>query len=411
MRLLFFAAFISLQLVFLDLNGQDTIPPKIDTTLMVGSFPSSEDSVLRIINLNPFFTLQVDSTLNYDLEINKPSSEYYWFVKNSPLGFKIEKNSGVCSFRADKSLFKSGKLKYDVPYKVEIGVQGLQNPKDRIDTSFTILIYSTEVVVSKLKPSIGGSMVLEEGDSIRFRVQCEDGTFPIEQITILTNEPINKFKTVNKCNDEFSWMIPFDFIKENDTTKLKTLLIRFIGVDKFQNKDTAAVALYIKPGINYPEKYIEHRGVADEMKKYITNLKLTFYVISKNIKNTKTTRTGFDISSSTTAMLGTILSTTGNSEGAKNTVSPVRVQEQNTASQIRAAIKRLEYMYNESTLVGDRDAEILTKMKRMREELKQSQLQLVDLPLVEFDPRYTQDDADKYFNNPKVIKKYKLKVN
>jgi hypothetical protein len=427
-RLLFFAAFISLQLVFLDLNGQDTIPPKIDTTLMVGSFPSSEDSVLRIINLNPFFTLQVDSTLNYDLEINKPSSEYYWFVKNSPLGFKIEKNSGVCSFRADKSLFKSGKLKYDVPYKVEIGVQGLQNPKDRIDTSFTILIYSTEVVVSKLKPSIGGSMVLEEGDSIRFRVQCEDGTFPIEQITILTNEPINKFKTVNKCNDEFSWMIPFDFIKENDTTKLKTLLIRFIGVDKFQNKDTAAVALYIKPGINYPEKYIEHRGVADEMKKYITNLKLTFYVISKNIKNTKTTRTGFDISSSTTAMLGTILSTTGNSEGAKNTgkvlpsvgltlvpvkeaVSPVRVQEQNTASQIRAAIKRLEYMYNESTLVGDRDAEILTKMKRMREELKQSQLQLVDLPLVEFDPRYTQDDADKYFNNPKVIKKYKLKVN
>jgi hypothetical protein len=31
--------------------------------------------------------------------------------------------------------------------------------------------------------------------------------------------------------------------------------------------------------------------------------------------------------------------------------------------------------------------------------------------LVEFDPRYTQEDADKYFNNPKVIKKYKLKVN
>lgn len=428
MRLLFFAAFIALQLVFLDLKGQDTIPPKIDTSLMLVSMHSSEDSVLRIINLNPFFTLQVDSTLNYDLEINKPSSEYYWFVKNSPLGFKIEKNSGVCSFRADKSLFKSGKLKFDVPYKVEIGVQGLQNPKDRIDTSFTILVYSTEVVVSKLKPSIGGSMVLEEGDSIRFRVQCEDGTFPIEQITILTNEPINKFKPVNKCNDEFSWMIPFDFIKDNDTTKLKTLLIRFIGVDKFQNKDTAAVTFFIKAGINYPEKYIEHRGIADEMKKYITNLKLTFYVISKNIKNTKTTRTGFDISSSTTAMLGTILSTTGNSEGAKNTgkvlpsvgltlvpvkeaVSPVRVQEQNTASQIRAAIKRLEYMYNETSLVGERDTEILIKMKRMREELKQSQLQLVDLPLVEFDPRYTQDDADKYFNNPKVIKKYKLKVN
>jgi hypothetical protein len=95
----------------------------------------------------------------------------------------------------------------------------------------------------------------------------------------------------------------------------------------------------------------------------------------------------------------------------KEAVSPVRVQEQNTASQIRAAIKRLEYMYSEAALVGERDPEIISKMKKLREEIKQSKLQLVDLPLVEFDPRYTQEDADKYFNNPKVIKKYKLKVN
>jgi len=47
----------------------------------------------------------------------------------------------------------------------------------------------------------------------------------------------------------------------------------------------------------------------------------------------------------------------------------------------------------------------------LREELKQAQLQLVDLPLVEFDPRFSQEDAEKYFNNPKVNKKYKLKVN
>jgi hypothetical protein len=68
-------------------------------------------------------------------------------------------------------------------------------------------------------------------------------------------------------------------------------------------------------------------------------------------------------------------------------------------------------MYSEAALVGDRDPEIISKMKKLREEIKQSKLQLVDLPLVEFDPRYTQEDADKYFNNPKVIKKYKLKVN
>ena len=413
---------------FCQVTGNDTIPITIDSSkIAVVSIPS-EDSILRIINLNPFFTLQVDSSLSYDLQINKTPENYYWFIKNAPLGLKIDKNTGLVTFKAEKGLFKSGKLKYDVPYKVELGVQNLKNPKERTDTIFTILIYSTEVIVSKLKPTIGSSMELEEGDSIRFRVQCEDGNFPIEQITILTNEPINKFKSVNKCDDEFAWMVPFNFIKENDTTRLKTLVIQFIGIDKFQNKDTATVRLRIRPGINYPEKITEYNLISDEMKKYITNLKLTFYVISRNIKNTKSTRTGFDISSSTTAMLGTILATTGNSVGAKNTgkvlpsvgltlvpvkeaVSPVRVQEQNTASQIRAAIKRLEYMYSEAALVGERDPEIISKMKKMREEIKQSKLQLVDLPLVEFDPRYTQEDADKYFNNPKVIKKYKLKVN
>jgi hypothetical protein len=31
--------------------------------------------------------------------------------------------------------------------------------------------------------------------------------------------------------------------------------------------------------------------------------------------------------------------------------------------------------------------------------------------MLEFDPRYSQEEAEKYFNNPKVSKKYKLKVN
>jgi hypothetical protein len=35
---------------------------------------------------------------------------------------------------------------------------------------------------------------------------------------------------------------------------------------------------------------------------------------------------------------------------------------------------------------------------------------LVDLPLVEFDPRYSEKDAETYFNNPKVNKNYKLKI-
>lgn len=405
----------------------DTLKKAVDTLVLPPTAAPFQDSVLRIINLNPYFTVQVDSVLMYDLQINKPAENFYWFMKNAPIGVKIDRNSGLLYFKAEKSFFKSGKLKFDLPYTVEVGVQNLRDPKEKYESSFTIMFYSTEVVVSKLKPTVGNILLLEEGDSIKFRVQCEEGSFPVEQITIVTNEPISNFKSVNKCNDEFSWMVPYDFIRDNDTAR-KTLVLQFIATDKFRNRDTSTVKLIIKPGINYIQKNIEHQQVASEMKKYVTNLKLTFYVISTNIKNNKKTRTGFDITGSTTAFMGTLLSTSGTSTGAKNAgkvlpsvglslvpvkeaVSPNKVQEQNTASQVRATIKRLDYMLTENMLIGDKDPDILPKTKKLREELKQAQLQLVDLPLVEFDPRFSQEDAEKYFNNPKVNKKYKLKVN
>jgi hypothetical protein len=279
-----------------------------------------------------------------------------------------------------------------------------------------------------LKPTITQTQYNEEGDSIRFKVQCEAGTFPFEQITLSTNIPISNYTLVKKCDDEFSWMIPYDFIRDNDTAKSKTLLVQFIGSDKFQNKDTATIRFVIRPGINYPQKYAEHKVVADEMAKYIKNLKLTFYVITKNVKTNKNARATFDITGSTTALAGTVLSTASDDPGTqdvgkilpsigltmvpvKEAVAPSKVQEQNTAAQVRATIKRLEYVYSEGALVGDRDPDLLAKTKKLRDELKQAQLQLVDLPIVDFDTRYSQEEADKYFNNPKVNKKYKLKVN
>ncbi len=406
----------------------DTLPTKTDSLLLDQVSKPDPDSLLRIINLNPFFTLQVDSTLMYDLQINKPSENYFWFLKNAPVGVKIDRNTGFLYFKAERSFFRSGKLKYDQPYTVEIGVQNLRDATERVESSFTILFYNTEVIVSKLKPTIGDNLPIQEGDSVRFRVQCEQGTFPVEQITIVTNEPISNFKTVKYCNDEFEWFVPFDFIKENDTAKQKILILKFIAADKFQNRDTATVRLNIRPGINYPQKNLEHEQVMNDMKKYVMNLKLTFFVISGNIAKTKSTRTGFDITGSSTAMIGTILSTAAESQSAKNlgkvmpsvgltlvpvkeAVAPNKVQEQNTASQVRATIKRLDYMMTDNAKIGDRDPDITAKIKRLRDEMKQSQLQLVDLPLVEFDPRYSQEDAEKFFNNPKVNKKYKLKVN
>ena len=428
MRLLLFVLLLLFSnIVFSQEAQKDTIITVTDTIPAAEPEVNPADSVLRITNLNPFFTLQVDSVFVYDLEINKPPQHYFWFLKNAPIGLKIDKNTGVLFFKADKSFFKSGKLKYDIPYKVEVGIQNLRDAKDRSESSFTLMFYNTEVIVSRLKPTIGSTIQLEEGDSLQFRVQCEEGSFPIEQININSNYPISDFKAVNKCDDEFKWMVPYDFIRDNDTSRQKILVLQFIGTDKFRNADTATIRLFIKTGVNYPQKNLEHLQVVNEIKKYVTNLKLTFYMVSKNIKTNKNTRTTLDITGSSTAMLGTIISTSGSSSTSqslgkilpsvgltlvpvKEAVSPNKVQEQNTASQIRGTIKRLDYIMTENMLVGDRDPDILSKSKKLRDELKQSQLQLVDLPLVEFDPRYSEKDADAYFNNPKVNKKYKLKV-
>jgi len=420
-------ALVTFKFSFAQEISKDTTLPTKDSIPNLSIQKQEADSSLRIMNLSPFFSLQADSILTYDLKINKPMDQYFWYIKSAPVGLRIDRNTGLIFFKADKNLFKSGRLKFDVPYKVEFGVQNLRNAADKIDTSFNLLFFSTEINVTKLKPTVGNIVQLDEGDTIKFRVQCDEGSFPIEQITINSNLPITNFKPVKKCNDEFQWAVPYDFIREGDTAKQKILVLQFIGTDSYRNSDTATVRLFIRPGVNYPQKILEHNDITNEIKKYIKDLKLTFFILSNEIEQTKKNRTYFDVGSSTTAMFGTILSTSASSTGAKNfgkvlpslgltlvpvkeTVSPNKVQEQNIASQIRATIKRLDFMLTEYNIVGEKDIEILNKTKKLKDELKQSQLQLIDLPLVEFDPRYTQEDAEKYFNNPKVNKKYKMKL-
>ena len=428
MRIKLFIIFLAAcKLSFAQEISKDTTLPNKDSISNLPAPKQEADSVLRIVNLSPFFSLQADSTLTYDFKINRPMEQYFWYIKSAPVGLRIDKNTGLLFFRADKNLFKSARLKYDVPYKVEFGVQNLRNASERIDTSFNLLFFSTEINVTRLKPTVGNFVQLEEGDTIRFRIQCEEGSFPIDQITINANQPITNFKPVKKCNDEFEWTVPYDFIREGDTTRQKLLVLQFIGTDTYRNSDTATVRLFIKPGVNYPQKMQEYKLIADEIKKYIKDLKLTFFILSNEIEQTKKNRTYFDIGSSSTAMFGTILSTSATSDGAKNfgkvlpslgltlvpvkeTVSPNKVQEQNIASQVRGTIKRLDFMLSEYGLVGEKDIDILSKNRKLKDELKQSQLQLIDLPLVEFDAKYTQEEAEKYFNNPKVNKKYKMNV-
>jgi len=386
--------------------------------------PVNEDSILRITNLNPYITLHVDSTLSYKLDINKDPSSYYWFLNNAPIGLKINKDDGRLTFKAEKSFFLSGKLKYDTEYKVSLGVQNLKDAKERVDTLFTLVFYNTEIVPSRVKPSVNTVLYVDEGDTINFRVQCEPGSFPIESISTLTSMPIKNYKSVKKCDEDFEWAIPFDFIKEGDTAKQRLLTISFIGVNKFFNRDTAIVRIYVRDALNYPFRVAEYNKLTRDVNFYILQLKYAFRELDKNVKKTKSTRTGFDLTAGTAALGGTIISTTApagspNTAGkilpsvgvalvpVKEAVSPVKSYEQNSATQLRTSIKRLEYSLGDNSLTGERDPEILPKTQKLRNELKQTQIQLIDIPMLDTEG-LSEQELNNYFNNPKVNKKYKV---
>jgi hypothetical protein len=384
---------------------------------------STDSTVLRIKNLNPYFTIHIDSVLRYQLEINKDVAQYYWFIKNSPVGLKINKDNGLLTTKVDKSFFLSGKLKYDYEYKVALSVQNLNNPLDKVDTFFTILFYSTEIIPSKIKPTVTNKLFIDEGDTLSFKLQCDNGSFPIEEIRYMSNYPIKSTTIVAHCGDDFTWTAPFDFIKTTDKEKQKTISLYFIGATKFHTTDTALIEITVKENINYPQQILEFESLFAEVSKYVTQLKSSFRIVDKKIKRVKSTRTTFDLASASTALGGTIFSSlpetkqqaTGKilpSVGValvpvKEATAPNSSYEQNTATLIRSSIKRLEYLLTQTRLLGDRDPEILNKSNKLREELKQTQIQLIDVPLAEESPN--EKEVDDYFNNPKVNKKYRMK--
>ncbi len=381
------------------------------------------DSVLRIRNINPYITLHVDSTLRYDFEINKDPAQYYWYLKNSPVGLKINRQTGVLTFKAEKSYFLSGKLKYDYEYKVNIGIQNLNNPLEHIDTSFSLLFFNTDIIVSTIKPTVTNVIYAEEGDTINFRLQCDIGSFPIEEITYFSNYPAKSTTPISKCNDEYTWYIPFDFIKESDKEKQKLLELFFVGINKFNNRDTSIIRVYVKDNINYPQRIIEFENLRKEVTNYILQLKSSFRLIDKKLKKTKKTRTGFDLGSAVTGLGGTVFSSLPNVDQktvgkilpsvgvalvpVKEATAPNVTSDQNTALLIRNSIKRLEYLITDNTLLGERDPEILTKTKKIKDEIKQLQIQLIDIPLA--DENLSSKELDEYFNNPQVNKKYRVK--
>ena len=411
-------------------NGQgvlpDTLSKPVDSIALNAdsSHHVNTDTLLRIRNLNPYFSVHVDSTLNYNLEINRDETKYYWYIRNSPVGLKINKDNGVLSFKADKSFFLSGKLKYDNEYKVVMGVQSLDNPTDKLDTFFSIQFYNTDIIASRVKPSVSSTLVVEEGDTVAFRVQCENGNFPIENITFFANTPLKNYTLVKKCDDDFVWSPPFDFVKETDSGRVRILNLSFVGANRFMIKDTNTVKIIVRDALNYPLAVQEYELQAKNISTYILQLKYTFLQLDKSVKRTKNTRTTFDITGSTTALTGTVLASSSNL-GAQKTgkilpgvgvslvpikeaVAPAKVFDQNQASQIRTSIKRLDYMLKDNSLVGERDFDITKKTNKLKDELKQIQIQLIDIPL-EFTSEMNEEELNQYFNSPKVQKKYRTK--
>lgn len=395
---------------------------QVPDTIVLGNHYAA-DSVLRIKNLNPYVTLHVDSMLNYQLEINREPARYYWFLKNSPVGLKINKDNGLLTFKAEKSFFLSGRLKYDYEYKVAISVQNLNDPTERIDTSFTLLFYNTEIVPSRVKPTVTNNLFVDEGDTINFRLQCDNGNFPIEELTYISNYPIKSLTKISKCDDEFTWVVPFDFVKDIDKDKIKKVQLYFIGTTKFYARDTAKIEISVRENINYPQQVADFSELQKEIGKYITQLKSSFRIVDKRIKKTKHSRTAFDLASASTALGGTVFSSLDNpsqqtagkilpSVGValvpvKEATAPQASYEQNSATLIRSSIKRLEYLLFENRLVGERDPDILNKSKKLKDELKQTQVQLIDIPIAEENP--DEKEVDEYFNSPEVNKKYRLK--
>lgn len=411
------ATFFLLSFALLQVNAQEIK----DTTIL----NHVTDTVLRIRNLNPYFTVHVDSSLNYKLEINKDQKNYYWYLKNSPLGLRVNKDNGLLTFKADKSYFLSGKLKYDAEYKVQLGVQNLNNPVDRLDTFFTIVFFNTEIIASRIRPSVSNIIHVDEGDTVRFQLGCENGNFPIEILNFESNIPIKPFQAISKCGDEFAWSAPYDFVKETDSGRVKILKLNFIGSDKFRNRDTASIRLIVHEAINYPLKKQEYDKVVADFNKYIQTLKYTFRTLDRKIRKTKNSRVAFDMTASSSALAGTILSTSTNDQQknlgrifpafgvtmvpVKEAVSPNKVNDQNSVSLVRTSIRRLEYILQENALIGEKDPDIIQKTTKLKTDLKQIQLQLIDVPLEELQD--DAKDADKYFNNPKVNRKYRNKKN
>ena len=316
----------------------------------------------------------------------------------------------------------SGRLKYDRKYEVKIGVQNLSNPREVVDTSFSISFYSTDIAYPRVKPSVVSPVFIEEGNKLSFNVLCDNGNFPIERILVSSNISIGNFKLPKTCDDTFEWTPGYDFVSDKDSAGVKIVNLLFMGTTQFNFTDTARIKVVVRNALNFDIATREYNEAVENMNRWILRYKYTFLQIDKKLKSTKGVRSGFDITTATTTTTGTVMAATDPNKGVskilpgvgvvalpvKEAVAPTKTVEQNQATLLRANIKRLEYILFDNKLNGDRDPDIAVKTETLKKELRQSQTQLAEVP-TDMAETMSEEQINKYFNSPKVQKKYRLK--
>ncbi|HOZ84075.1 MAG TPA: hypothetical protein PK191_01210 [Niabella sp.] len=381
------------------------------------------DTSLRIVNFSPFFSLHVDSSLNYKFQINKIPKKYYWYLKDAPAGFKMDKDDGALSFRSNKSLFLSGRLKYDKEYPVSFGVQNLSNPHDKLDTTLKVIFYNTDIVYPQIKPSVVSPVTITEGTKLSFTILCQNGNFPIDKVLLSSDVSIGNFKLPKTCDDSFEWIPGYDFVNEKDPNKEKSVTLMFIGTTNFNYTDSAKIRVIVKDGLNYDIANNDYKNADSSMRRWIRTLKITFVQLDRKLRKTRNVRATFDITTASTGVGATVVGLAGKPNNPASKIlpgtgvlltpireasAPNKTAEQNQAALIRSNIKRLEYILSDNRISNDRDPAIATKTNTLKTELRQSQVQLVDVPTEVFD-EMSDKDLDNYINSRKVSKKYRLR--
>ncbi len=71
-----------------------------------------------------------------------------------------------------------------------------------------------------------------------------------------------------------SGRLRFDFVKETDPGKERTVVLSFVGANKFMVRDTAQVKIVVKDALNYPLTVEDYKLTVNVINSYVLAVKV-----------------------------------------------------------------------------------------------------------------------------------------